>query len=509
MSVMTQLLRVGYSKEEEKLALKHVLPAMDSGFNINAVRGNISLFGEDARAVRDLLIERLSARVTDSKGTPNPAKPSSVKSSESADLKKALNVLKSVMSFASRDWPKYLGDGEAIFHFDGTRFTYSSLEGATIGVDLPVSIKLAEPVQLTVKMIKSALLASPGKFLVDHEACSINGVKFDPEFRLDPLATPLDVNRQFGSVKTVLEVPLPAELSGVRMAEGFQDVRTYLNGSCFDLGQHAIIATDGHRMHVANSATLPHFDAPVLHQLFPNSSDGQKVILANWQLHLLNAIGATKVSIGRFPAHPKDTPPLNGWRHPQEGSDELLVRAKGAFGFFIGKSIDGRFPDWRRVLHSLDDLERKRVAVRKVSLRIAEQIKEGDQVSDSLLAWKADYPRSVLIGDSVCDSLRRFIRAEKASGQSTRPDPLVILDLKAGQIRSLDDAAVPLKIDLSMQDQFEYSEDRPWDHVVGVQASYLADAIEFLGSAEWFVWKSGNLSARKESLSAVVMPCNL
>jgi len=509
MSVITQQLRVSYSIEEAKLALKHVLPAMDSFFNINAVHGNMALYGEDALAVRDLLIERLSARVAKTECAKTPAKQSSVKNSAVADLKKALNVLKSLIAFASRDWPKYLGGGEAVFQFDGTRFTYSSLQGSTIGVDLPVSVKLAKPVQLTVKMIKSALLASPGKFLVDHEACSINGVKFDPEFRLDPLATPLDVNRHFGSVKTVLELPLPAELSGVRMAEGVEDIRTSFNGSCFDLGQHAIIATDGHRMHVANSATLPHFEAPLLNKLYPHSNDGQKVILANWQLHLLSVIGATKVSVGRFPAHPKDTPPLIGWGHPQEGSDELLVRAKGAFGFFIGKSIDGRFPDWKRVLHSLDDLESKRVAVRKVSLSIAEQIKAGDPVSDSLLSWKADYPRSVLISDSVCDSLRRFIRAEKASGKCKRPDPLVILDLKAGQIRSLDDAAVPLKIDMSMQDQFEYSEDRPCDHLVGVQASYLADAIEFLGSAEWFVWKSGSLSARKESLSAVVMPCNL
>lgn len=509
MSVMTQLLRVGYSKDEEKLALKHVLPAMDSGFNINAVHGNMSLFGEDARAVRDLLIERLSARVTDSKGTPNPAKPSSVKSSESADLKKALNVLKSVMSFASRDWPKYLGDGEAIFHFDGTRFTYSSLEGATIGVDLPVSIKLDEPVQLTVKTIKSALLASPGKFLVDQQTSTINGVKFDPEFRLDPLATPLDVNRQFGAVKTVLEVPLPAELSSVRVAGGVADIRSYLNGSCFDLGQHAIIATDGHRMHVANSATLPHFEAPLLNQLFPGSNDRHQVLLSNWQLHLLSAIGAKKLSVGRFPDLPKDTPTLTGWRQPQEGSEELLVRAKGAFGFFIGKSLGGRFPDWKRILPSLDDLERKRLAVKGVASSIAEQMKAGDPVSEIMLAWRAAYPRSVLISDSVCDSLRRFIRAEKASGKCNRPDPLVVLDLKLGQIRSLDDAAVPLKIDLSLQDQFEYSEDRPCDHLVGVQASYLADAIEFLGSAEWTVCKSGSFTARKESLSAVVMPCKL
>lgn len=436
-------------------------------------------------------------------------KPSSVKSTEVAELKKALNVLKSVMSFASRDWPQYFEGGEAVFQFDGNRFTYSSLQGSTIGVDLPVSVKLAKPVHLNVKMIKSALLASPGKFLVDHEACAINGVKFDPEFCPDPLATPLDVNRYFGSVKTVLKVPLPEELAGIRMAEGVRDIRSLFNGACFDLGQHAIIATDGHRMHVANSATLPHFEAQLLNQLYPNSNDGQKVILANWQLHLLNVIGAKKVSIGRFPVHPRDTPPLNGWKHPKEESDALLVRAKGAFGFFIGKSIDGRFPDWKRIVPSIDDLERKRAAVRKVSKSIAEQIKAGDAVSDSLIAWKADYPRSVLIGDSVCGSLRRFIRAEKASGKCTRPDPLVLLDLKTGQIRSLDDAGVHLKIDLSMQDQFEYSEGRPCDHLVSVRASYLADAIEFLGSAEWFVWKSGSLCARKKTLSAVVMPCNL
>lgn len=104
---------------------------------------------------------------------------------------------------------------------------------------------------------------------------------------------------------------------------------------------------------------------------------------------------------------------------------------------------------------------------------------------------------------------RRFIGAEKASGKSTCAEPLVVLDLNAGQIRSIDDATVPLKIDLSMLDQFVYSNDRPCDHLVGDQASYMADAIEFIGSAKWFVSKSGNHSARKESLSAVVMSCNL
>ena len=501
MSTQT-LLRVSCNDADAITALAKIIPGMEAGFNINAVHGDISINGDDAKAMSQLLSKLLLDRI-------HPQSVIAVPKKANPDLKKALNVLKSVMSFASRDWPKSLNGGEAVFQFDGQSFTYNSIEGATVGVTLPPGqAALASPVHLPVKLIKAALFARPGHLAVDPDARTINGVKFDPDFRFDGVLAPLDVHRHFASVKTIVDVPLGQEISGVRMAEGQDDIRYWLNGLCFDLGNHALVATNGHRMHVANSATLPSFDSAVLNELLPKHPEDKRLIIPSWQMQLFNVIGATELKVGRFPDHPKGTLPLPGWGHPDENSQALLVRAVGPYGFFAGKSMDASYPDWRRVLESSKDVSTKRTTAKSLEAAIEEQLSNGDPVSQTMLAWRADYPRTVQIDQSAADDLRRYIRAEKASGQSVRTNPLVIVDLKAGQVVSVEGAFLPLKIELSIKDHLEYAADRD-DHLIGVQASYLADAIEYLGSTEWTICKSATLTGSRGALSAVVMPCKL
>lgn len=61
------MLRVSYSNEEAKEALKSAIPAMESGFNINTSQGDISLFGDDAKQVMELV-----AKIAEKRAKPRP-----------------------------------------------------------------------------------------------------------------------------------------------------------------------------------------------------------------------------------------------------------------------------------------------------------------------------------------------------------------------------------------------------------------------------------------------------
>jgi hypothetical protein len=132
MSTQT-LLCVSKNDDHAASALKQIIPSMERGFNINVVHGELAIGGEDAKAITRLLTKLLSDRLAknQSKSVETQARP---------DLKKSLVALKSLLAFAIRDWPKYLGTGQAVLQFNGHCFWYSSLEGATIGVTLPVSL---------------------------------------------------------------------------------------------------------------------------------------------------------------------------------------------------------------------------------------------------------------------------------------------------------------------------------------------------------------------------------
>lgn len=62
-----RLLRVSYSTRDARQALKQLIPFMASGFNVNAIHGNCSVNGADAKALADLLAERIVSRLEDTK----------------------------------------------------------------------------------------------------------------------------------------------------------------------------------------------------------------------------------------------------------------------------------------------------------------------------------------------------------------------------------------------------------------------------------------------------------
>lgn len=58
-----KLHRVSFSGADAKAALKTLIPAMESGFNVNTHMGDFSVNGEDAAAVAEFLADRIKARL--------------------------------------------------------------------------------------------------------------------------------------------------------------------------------------------------------------------------------------------------------------------------------------------------------------------------------------------------------------------------------------------------------------------------------------------------------------
>ena len=63
MAKLQQLLQVSFSTKHAAQALKADVPAMRCGFNVNTHAGNMSVNGDDAQALADLLEQRLRHRL--------------------------------------------------------------------------------------------------------------------------------------------------------------------------------------------------------------------------------------------------------------------------------------------------------------------------------------------------------------------------------------------------------------------------------------------------------------
>ena len=67
MANLQQLLRVSFSTQDAAQALRAAVPAMRSRFNVNTHAGNMSINGDDAQALADLLDQRLRQRLASAK----------------------------------------------------------------------------------------------------------------------------------------------------------------------------------------------------------------------------------------------------------------------------------------------------------------------------------------------------------------------------------------------------------------------------------------------------------
>jgi hypothetical protein len=60
---LQRLLQVSYSDKDAKLAMKLMIPSMESGFNVDTLHGYLSVHGEDAQALAALLSDRVVSRI--------------------------------------------------------------------------------------------------------------------------------------------------------------------------------------------------------------------------------------------------------------------------------------------------------------------------------------------------------------------------------------------------------------------------------------------------------------
>ena len=416
---------------------------------------------------------------------------------EAKKMKSALGVLKAILIWACRERSKSLG--EPAICLRGNQLSYSSLEGTTAGVNLPGPRVDADPVYVRASLVKAALAAMPGEMHIDYANCTINGLSYTmhESKALSESCLAADVNQTFGRVKTLAVIPMPEVLNEVRVAESRGDIRYYLNGTCFDLERHAVVSTNGHRMHVANSDTLPELKPEVLVALRRQIDDHDvrscQFILAGWQLDLLKKMGATKLSVGRFPVQAKGDCSIPGWTALDAKTPCYLVRSKAEFGFFIGKSIDGYYPDWNRVAPSVNAIETNRRSAM------------GIQAKD---LWRRFYLRKVSFPVDAVVTLRRYIKAAHAEhGPSLAAEfrSGVVIDLRDGIVRSPGVEGIPLNMPIRVLDQLEYDGARD-DHLAGVNAEYLADALEYVGLENWYLAAGHAFVAHNDSRTAVVMP---
>jgi DNA polymerase-3 subunit beta len=107
---------------------------------------------------------------------------------------------------------------------------------------------------------------------------------------------------------------LPVKLSQVLPAMAVSDIRYYLNGLCFDHSERAIIGCDGHRLHIVKNAYAA------------NGLTGQAIVPDG----AFNLLGAKNII------------------HMDFSATHCRIGYVG--GYLICKLVDGKFPDYSRVL---------------------------------------------------------------------------------------------------------------------------------------------------------------
>lgn len=447
-------------------------------------------------------------------------------------MKRFLKALKSLSVFALRDC--YYG--LAAFKFEGNRVSYSSRHGATVGVYMPEDLGLSEPLYVPALKVKLALQMNPAEFAFDPVGMSLNGVVLSrDESRNIAADLPLDFRDRFGVVVCPAMVPIPKLRKDIGVAKAQGDIRAYLNGICYDLDGHAVIATDGHRMHLANSDTLPTYDALTLQDLRrkfknPHAEPDQRpvrVVLATWMDSLLETIDATEFGVARFPdLQPGEAKVLGGWGYPDPDSFSLILNATSDIGFLVGATFDGQFPDWPRVVPSLNAIGAVRANVVDGERKLPQLQSEASRTPyDTSLPrkiqeakdWRLEYPRKMRFAETTVATLRVYAKARLAEVKTEKSkNPVtalaVTLDFKQGLIQGDPLSAVKLSVPFEVMEDVVYldSEERDMDHIAGLNAIYLADAIEYMGSsAEWYGAQKHAFVSHDAPRSAVVMTCRV
>lgn len=148
------------------------------------------------------------------------------------------------------------GMSDPVLYFDGQRALAANNE-AVVWIDCPQPLNRA--ILIPVADIKTALMVSPTLSLRDTDGrVTANGVKVFAQAATDiiPDATLEIIDLDRSVWQTIVR---PFRFDGSRMAQvapaaANGDIRFYLNGVYFDFASGALVATDGHRMHIVEDA---------------------------------------------------------------------------------------------------------------------------------------------------------------------------------------------------------------------------------------------------------------
>lgn len=119
-------------------------------------------------------------------------------------------------------------------------------------------------------------------------------------------------------------------LRALLMHAGKNDVRFYLNGICMDLDAGRLVATDGHRMMVASGPKDP--------------GKGQHILPRSLIESVLKVAGKKDCELSIT---------LAGSGSEATATATVALPMGAQFGETL---IDGRFPDWRRVIPKVSEL---------------------------------------------------------------------------------------------------------------------------------------------------------
>ena len=371
-----------------------------------------------------------------------------------------------------------------------------------LALDLPEELAAewpADPVAVPAKAIEAALSVSSKELVAEqatrHGIWTLNGVTVDTtagiaQFRESAAAFqgPSTVDRA-----TLFTFELEAQfydgLQRVSPARAVDDIRQHLQGMLLDLGRRRLVATDGSRLHCAEGAL------PVARPL-KEPQEGVELltsfICGASALTELQALRPGRLTIhdgkARLARNLEDEPPVLTFEPAQNS---------GTTWRLTSRCLGGVFPDMDRVVNALP-------VETQQAFQLRERAKPGSHV-------KASFPVSVRLPD-YSEALDQYIKATLKT--SRMQAPLVVLDLRKGNMRSVDNAPVafsqpifPLGVTPEIQQVLEDDSQA----LCAVQAPFLRDAMRALGEPRtWTVSALGTWqSERDRAVKVLVMPRRL
>jgi hypothetical protein len=356
------------------------------------------------------------------------------------------------------------------------------------------------PVAVPAKMFEAALAVSKTElrveFLSQGAILTLNGVTADAQKGnqlLQDHAAAFAEPPQAGQPEIFgidLDPAFYEQVLRVCTARATADIRTYFTGLQIDVGRRRLVASDGHRLHCADNA-LPPMETLALGPI-PEQARND-FICGPGALAELLVLRPTRMVIREGLAkpgkHAAPIPPLMVFQGAVDGVRWTLRSS----------CVAGVFPDPDRVVNALPLPQRQEMVLKQRAHRPGK--------------LTGGFPVSVLM-PNYADELDQYIKAMMKVKGTAGEIPILVLDLRKGVLRSVDQAPVALSLPVTTKDVTPEIEEilaTSGEDLCGVRAPYLRDAMRSLGETkEWTVSNLDTWQCLDETgFKAVVMPSRL